>query len=129
MIAVATEGDTTIGGLVEHVIRGSARAGAAEPAHRDCAAATAGVLHCRAARVRRGPAAQPGEERDGGVGAGGIGSANHDAADGFEAILRLEMRDSQGRISVTRILFTAGEVDFRPRDGVWAGDNPSGGVG
>ena len=31
-------------------------------------AATAGLPHRRAARLRRGPAAQPGQERDGGVG-------------------------------------------------------------
>ena len=67
VIAIATEGDTTIGSLVEHVISHSARHRTALAAHRDCAAAVAGLLHRRAPRLRRRSAPQPGQVRHGGV--------------------------------------------------------------
>ncbi len=72
VIAVATEGDDFIATKAQHVIYvpedvRDAHAGAdGDPA------AAAGVLHRGAPRRGRGPAAQPGEERDGGVG-GSIG--------------------------------------------------------
>ena len=67
VIAVATEGDTTIGGLVEHVIHIPPAIELLVPAHRDRPAAAAGLLHRRPPRLRRGPAPQPGQIRDGRV--------------------------------------------------------------
>jgi glucosamine--fructose-6-phosphate aminotransferase (isomerizing) len=61
VIAMATEGDTTIGGLVEHVIPIPPAIELLVAADRDCAVAVAGVLHRRAPRLRRGPAEKPGQ--------------------------------------------------------------------
>ena len=63
VIAIATEGDTTIGGLVEHVIAIPPAPELLVAAHRNCSAAIAGLLHRRAPRLRRRPAAQPRQVR------------------------------------------------------------------
>ena len=67
IIAVATEGDAEIGQKADDVILFAADPGAAlsDPGH--CSAATVRLLHRRRARLRRGQAAQPGQERDSGV--------------------------------------------------------------
>ncbi len=68
VIAVATEGDTTIGELVEHVIHIPPAMELLSPIIEIVPLQLARLLHCGAPRLRRGPAAQPGEVGDGRVG-------------------------------------------------------------
>ena len=68
IIAVISEDDDELEEVVDHVIRIPRTHDALTPILASRAAAAAGVPHRRAARRQRGPAAQPGEERDGGVG-------------------------------------------------------------
>ena len=63
VIAVATEGDTEAPGARGPRPRGARDAGAARARHGDGAAAALRVSRRQAPRVRRGPAAQPGQER------------------------------------------------------------------
>ena len=70
VIAIATEGDTTIGGLVEHVIAIPPAPELLVPLDRNCPSAVAGLLHRSPPRMRRRPAAQPGQVRNGRVAEG-----------------------------------------------------------
>ena len=66
VVAVVTEGDKKLArSPARHRIPASERTALADSRNR--AAAAAGVSHCRAPRLRCGPAPQPGQERDGGV--------------------------------------------------------------
>ena len=67
IIALATEGDKQIGKVADDVIYLPEGAGTdlSDPGHR--AAAIVRLSHRRRARLRRGQAAQPGQERDGGI--------------------------------------------------------------
>ena len=68
VIAVIGEGDTRVAELADDVIQvPDGRGFLAADRHGD-PAATAGLSHRRAARLRRRQAAESGEERDGGVG-------------------------------------------------------------
>ena len=67
VIAIVGEGDREVGRLADDRDRGAGRRGVpATDRHRDPLAAP-GLLHRRRPRLRRRQAAEPGEERDGGV--------------------------------------------------------------
>ena len=67
IIALATEGDTAIKKVADDVIYLPHDARTAVSDSGDRAAATLRLSHRRRARLRRGQAAQPGQERDGGM--------------------------------------------------------------
>ena len=67
IIALATEGDTEIAKDGRRCDLSAANAGAALSDPGDRAAATVRLSHRRRARLRRGQAAQPRQERDGGI--------------------------------------------------------------
>ena len=67
VIAVATEGDEEINEAADHVIYVPHAPELLSPILEIVPAATAGLSHCRAPRLRRRPAAQPGEVGDRGV--------------------------------------------------------------
>ena len=67
IIALATEGDTQIQKVADDVILPAQDPGADLSHPGDCPAATVRLPHRRRPRLRRGQAAQPGQERDGAV--------------------------------------------------------------
>ena len=70
VIAVVCEGDTRVADLADDVIEVPDVEDFLQPIVTVDPAATAGLSHRRAARLRRRQAAESGEERDGGVVAG-----------------------------------------------------------
>ena len=67
IIAIVTEGDTVVKGLADHVIEIPETPDPLVPAAERGPAAAAQLPHRRDARLQRGPAPQPGQERHGGV--------------------------------------------------------------
>ncbi len=65
IIAIATDGDTEVAHHADHVIYVPQTLSMLQPLLIGDPAPAAGLPHRRAARLRRGPAAQPGEERHG----------------------------------------------------------------
>ena len=77
MVAIATEGDADARKTADHVIEIPAASELLTPDPGDRAAAAAGISHRGAARLRRGSAAEPGQERDRGMNGGLVMLAGH----------------------------------------------------
>ena len=122
IIAVATEGDTEIAARADHVIYDPARRSTCcTPLLSVDPAAAAGLPHRRAARLRRGPAAQPGQERHGGVRPrrrrrmrSPPVSRPAIAAGARRRSARTARRRSCGCTAANRVVFTSGQVGLDP---------------